>query len=200
MLAHEQPNIEGARETARLAIRDANRASEVVSRLRSLFSRTSTRAEPVDMNDAIREVIALSRRELQRGRATVRLEAAHDLPVVMGDRVQLQQVISNLLRNAIESMSGVNDRPRDIVVRTARDSNDQVCLSVRDSGVGFEPNGKQRLFDAFYTTKHDGMGIGLSISRSIIESHHGRIWAVPNDDAGITFSFSIPPQSRGVLT
>jgi signal transduction histidine kinase len=192
MLANEPPNIEGARETARRAIRDGNRAAEVISHVRALFSSKSPAAEPVDINDATRKVIALSRGELQRGRATVRLELTEDLPIVMGDRVQLQQVIINLLRNAVDAMSGVDDRPREIIVSTARDVDDHVRLSVRDSGVGFEPGGVEKVFDVFYTTKEDGMGIGLSVSRSIIESHQGRLWAVPNDGPGITFSFSLP--------
>jgi signal transduction histidine kinase len=109
-----------------------------------------------------------------------------------GDRIQLQQVIINLLRNAFEAMSDVEDQPREIVIRTARDGDDRVCLSVRDPGAGFGPDGTERLFDAFYTTKPDGMGIGLSVSRSIIESHGGRLWAVPNEGPGATFAFSVP--------
>jgi signal transduction histidine kinase len=146
----------------------------------------------VDLNEATREVIALSRSELQLGGAVTRLELAEDLPLVTGDRIQLQQVIINLLRNAFEAMSDVEDRPREIVIRTARGDDDRVCLSVQDSGVGFEPHGAERLFDAFYSTKPDGMGIGLSVSRSIIESHRGRLWAVPNDGPGATFAFSVP--------
>jgi len=146
----------------------------------------------VDLNEATREVIALSVAELRRNRVVVRTELAGDLPLVTGDRVQLQQVIINLLRNASEAMNAVNDRPREIMIRTARDEGDRVYLSVRDAGVGFEPQGMDKLFDAFYTTKPDGMGIGLSVSRSIIESHHGRLWVVPNDGPGVTFAFSIP--------
>ncbi len=122
----------------------------------------------------------------------LRPELADDLPPVTGDRVQLQQVILNLLRNASEAMSGVADRPRQLVIRTERDEGDGVRLSVQDAGVGLEPQGMDRLFEAFYSTKSSGMGIGLSVSRSIIESHHGRLWATPNDGPGATFSFSIP--------
>jgi PAS domain S-box-containing protein len=192
MLEGEAPSLEGARRTARRAIRDAVRASEVISRLRALLSRKPPAAGPVDLNEATREVIALSRSELQLGRAVTRLELAEDLPLVTGDRIQLQQVIINLLRNAFEAMNDVEDRQREIVIRTARDGDDRVCLSVHDSGVGFGPDGAERLFDAFYTTKPDGMGIGLSVSRSIIESHGGRLWAVPNEGPGATFAFSIP--------
>ncbi len=198
MLAADPPNVDGARETARRTIRDGNRASEVITRLRALFSKKDATTESVDLNEATREVIALSRSELQRSRAILRPELGDDLPPVTGDRVQLQQVILNLLLNASEAMSGVDDRPRQLVIRTARDEGDRVRLSVQDAGVGVEPQGVDKLFEAFYTTKSGGMGIGLSVSRSIIESHHGRLWAAPNDGPGATFSFSIPRRSEGV--
>jgi signal transduction histidine kinase len=192
MLAATPPNVDGAVETARRTIRDGDRASDVITRLRALFARKPPMVGPVDLNEAAREVIALSVAELRRNRVVVRTELAGDLPVVTGDRVQLQQVLINLLRNASEAMNAVNDRPREIMIRTARDEGDRVYLSVRDAGVGFEPQGMDKLFDAFYTTKPDGMGIGLSVSRSIVESHHGRLWVVPNDGPGVTFAFSIP--------
>ena len=196
MLATDPPNVDGARETARRTIRDGNRASEVVTRLRALFTKKEATAESVDLNDATREVIALSLSELQRSRVILRHEFADDLPVVTGDRVQLQQVILNLLRNASEAMSTVDDRPRELLIRTERDERDQVRLSVKDAGVGFTPQLADKLFDAFYTTKTDGMGIGLSVSRSIIESHDGRLWATANDGPGATFSFAIPCRAR----
>jgi PAS domain S-box-containing protein len=195
MLNAEPPNVEGARETARRTIRDGNRASDVIKRLRALFSKRDATAEPVDLNEAAREVMALSLSELQRGRVILRTELAEDLPPVTGDRVQLQQVILNLLLNAADAMGGVEDRPRELVIRTGPDEGDCVRLSVRDAGVGFDPQDAGRLFEAFYTTKSGGMGIGLSVSRSIIESHHGRLWATPNDGPGATFSFSIPRAS-----
>jgi signal transduction histidine kinase len=128
----------------------------------------------------------------------LRAELADDLPPVTGDRVQLQQVILNLLRNASDAMSSVDDRPRKLVIRTERDQDDCARLTVQDTGVGFEPQVVGRLFDSFYTTKNGGMGIGLSVSRSIIESHRGRLWAAPNDGPGATFSFSIPRAPAGV--
>jgi PAS domain S-box-containing protein len=192
MLAAEPPNVNGALETARRTIRDANRASEVITRLRALFSRKDTATESVDLNEATREVIALLLSGLQRNRAVVRAEMAEDLPLITGDRVQLQQVVLNLLRNASDAMSTVEDRPRELVIRTERDEGDRVRLSVMDAGVGFEPHAAERLFEAFYTTKSDGMGIGLSVSRSIIEAHHGRLWASANAGPGATFSFAIP--------
>ena len=198
LLANEPPNVDAARETARRAIRDGNRASKVIARLRTLFARKPPAIEPVDLNEATREVLALTRSELQRGRAIVRLDLADDLAPVTGDRIQLQQVIINLLRNASDATRGIDVRRREIVVTTARDGDHRVRLSVQDSGVGFGPDGAEKLFDAFYTTKDDGMGIGLSVSRSIIESHGGRLWAIPNVGPGVTFSFSIPyePQEQ----
>jgi signal transduction histidine kinase len=195
MLGADPPNVEGARETARRTIRDANRAADVITRLRALFAKKAPTVESLDLNAATREVIALWRSELQRTRATLRAELADDLPTIIGDRVQLQQVIINLLRNASEAMSTIDDRPREIVIRTELDHDDCVMLSVRDVGVGFDSQNTDKLFDAFYTTKREGMGIGLSVSRSILESHGGRLWAVSNDGPGVTFSFSIPRRS-----
>jgi C4-dicarboxylate-specific signal transduction histidine kinase len=198
MLAADRPNIDGARETARRTIRDGNRASDVITRLRALFAKKDATTESVDLNEATREVIALSLSELQRSRVILRPELADDLPPVAGDRVQLQQVILNLLRNASDAMSGFDDRPRKLVIRTERDEGDHVRLTVQDTGVGIEPQAMGRLFEAFYTTKSGGMGIGLSVSRSIIESHQGRLWAAPNDGPGATFSFSIPRRPERV--
>jgi PAS domain S-box-containing protein len=192
MLAADPPNFDGARETARRTIRDGNRASEIITRLRALFVKKDTATETVDLNEATREVIALLRSELQRSQVILRAELRDDLPHITGDRVQLQQVILNLLRNASDAMGAIDDRPRRLVIRTALDEDDRVRLTVQDAGVGFDAQAVDRIFEAFYTTKNDGMGIGLSVSRSIIESHHGRLWAEPNDGPGATFSFSIP--------
>jgi len=192
MLNADPPNVDGARETARRTIRDGNRASEVIARLRALFSKKEFTLESVDLNEATREVTALSLSDLQRNRVMLQFELADDLPAVRGDRVQLQQVILNLLRNASDAMAGVDDRPRQLMIRTERDAGDRVRLTVKDAGEGFDSHTVDRLFEAFYTTKPSGMGIGLSVSRSIIESHHGRIWAEPNDGPGATFAFAIP--------
>jgi signal transduction histidine kinase len=200
MLAADPPNVDGARETARRTIRDGNRASEVISRLRSLYGKKDPTIESVDLNEATREVLALSLTELQRNRVILRPELAHDLPLVAGDRVQLQQVILNLLRNASDAMSTIDDRPRDLLIRTEPDGDDRVCLSVSDVGIGFEPQATDKLFEAFYTTKNEGMGIGLSVSRSIIERHYGRLWATPNNGPGVTFSFSIPCRPEGLMS
>jgi PAS domain S-box-containing protein len=193
MLAADPPNVDGASETARRLIRDGNRAAEVIARLRALFTKKEPTQELVDLNEATREVIALSASDLQRNRVILRQELVDDLPPVVGDRVQLQQVILNLLLNASDAMSGIDDRPRALMIRTARDDGDRLRVVVQDAGGGFDPETRDRLFDAFYTTKSSGMGIGLSVSRSIIEQHQGRLWAEPNDDGpGATFSFSIP--------
>ena len=192
MLAADPPDVAGACETARRTIRDANRASEVIARLRALFSGRELTTESVDLNEATREVIALSMSELQRHRVMLRPELADDLPPVTANRVQLQQVILNLLRNASDAMLGVDNGPRQLLVRTERDGGDRVRLTVHDVGVGLDPHVKDKLFQAFYTTKSTGMGIGLSVSRSIIEKHGGRLWGESNDGPGATFAFSIP--------
>lgn len=201
MLAADPPNVEGARETARRTIRDGNRASEVISRLRALFGKKEPTNEPVDLNEAAREVIALSLSELHRKQVVSQSDFDEDLPTVMGDRVQLQQVILNLLLNASDAMNDIADRPRLVVIKTEPYEGNHVRLTVKDAGVGLEPENVGKLFDAFYTTKNSGMGIGLSVSRSIIESHHGRLWAMPNEDEpGATFSFSIPFATDAAMT
>ena len=192
MLAADPPNVAGAAETARRTIRDADRASGVIKRLRAMFSKNAPSMEPVDLNDAANEVIALSAGELQRSRALVQTEFAPNLPLVNADRVQLQQVILNLLLNAADAMAAVEDRPRTLLLKTSLEGHGSVKLAVRDCGTGVDPRAVDQLFDAFYTTKANGMGIGLSICRSIITSHEGSLWAEANDGPGATFSFSLP--------
>jgi PAS domain S-box-containing protein len=192
MLAADPPNVEGALETVRRTLRDGNRAADVIARLRALFGKKNFTSESVDLNEAAQEVIALSLSELQRGRVVLRTELADSLPPVTGDRVQLQQVILNLFLNASDAMSSVDDRPRHLLIRTEIDQADWVRVSVQDAGIGFEPRNVERLFEPFFTTKTSGMGIGLSVSRSIIEGHRGRLWASSNDGPGATFAFSIP--------
>jgi len=198
MLDANPPNVDGARETARRTMRDGHRASEVVTRLRALFRKKEFTLEPLDLNEATQEVVALSLSELQRNRVIVRSELADDLPSITGDRVQLQQVVLNLLRNASDAMVGVHDRPRQLLIRTEREGGDRVRLTVRDAGTGFDVQSMDKLFNPFYTTKSEGMGIGLSVSRSIVERHHGHLWAEPNDGPGATFSFSIPRRPDSV--
>ena len=195
MLDAAPPDIDGARETARRTIRDGNRAADVITRLRALFSKREFTPEPVDLNEATREVIALSTKTLQRNRVVIQSELTDDLPMVTGDRIQLQQVILNLVRNASEAMVEVHERPRLLLIKTEREDVSRVRLRVRDAGIGLPPEGVDSLWDAFYTTKSSGMGIGLFVSRSIIERHQGRLWAEPNNGPGATFSFSLPVET-----
>ncbi|RWI11547.1 GAF domain-containing sensor histidine kinase [Mesorhizobium sp.] len=192
MLAADSPNMDGVREAVRRTMRDGDRASQVITRLRALFSNKEPAFEPVDLNEAVREVVALSLGEIQNSQAILRTELADDLPCVSADRIQLQQVVLNLLRNALDAMTTVDDRPRDLLIRTEPEEEDSVRLSVKDAGVGFDPHTMKKLFEAFYSTKNAGMGVGLAVSRSIIENHHGRLSAALNDGPGATFSFSVP--------
>jgi len=202
MLNADPPNVDGAREIAGRTIRDGHRASDVITRLRALHSNKSMALELVDLNEATREVIALSLGDLQRSQVIVQSELADGLPSVIGDRVQLQQVVLNLLRNASEAMANVNDRPGHLLIRTEREDGDCVRVTVSDSGPGIDSRGVEKIFDAFYTTKNGGMGIGLSVSRSIIDRHHGRLWVEPNEGPGTTFAFAIPfhPESGSINT
>jgi signal transduction histidine kinase len=192
MLAADPPNLESARETLTRTVRDGNRAADVTSRLRALFRKKAFAVESLDLNEVTREVLSLSLSDLQKNGVALRSELVEELPTIKGDRIQLQQVILNLLRNASDAMVDVHDRPRQVLVKTEREDNDRVRLSVRDAGMGLDLQNVEKLFDAFYTTKSEGMGVGLSISRSIIERHHGRIWAEPNEGPGATVAFSIP--------
>src|ERR671914_714936 len=192
MLGADPPDVDGARETARRTIRDGNRASDVITRLRALFDKKGFTLESFDLNAASREVIALSLSDLKRHRVILQSELAGDLPFITGDRIQLQQVILNLVRNAADAMVDVHDRPRQLLIKTEREDGNRVRVTVRDAGMGLPPQNLDSLFDAFYTTKSAGMGIGLFVSRSIVERHQGRLWAEPNDGSGATFSFSIP--------
>jgi PAS domain S-box-containing protein len=193
VLKGPEPDVQLALTMAQRTIRDANRASDVIRRLRAMFSRKRAATEEVDLNEATREVLALSGSTLQSARIVIRARLDEDLPKIRGDRVQLQQVILNLVLNATDAMRSVNDRRRHLTIVTSRGGRREVSLSVRDSGTGVESGNVERLFDAFYTTKSEGMGIGLSISRSIIQGHAGRLWAAPNGDGpGATFTFSIP--------
>jgi PAS domain S-box-containing protein len=190
-LAGDSPNINEAREAIRRIIRDGNRASDVIARIRALFEKACTTKEQLDINAAIEEVVILTQSEARRNQVALRMELAADLPPVKGDRVQLQQVIMNLILNAIEAMSTVEGRARELVIKTQRGDDTEVQVAVQDSGIGFDPQSAERLFDAFHTTKPGGLGMGLSISRSIVETHGGRLWAVSNDGPGATFQFTL---------
>jgi signal transduction histidine kinase len=197
MLAHDPPDLAGASEMIQRTIRDANRATAVVKRLHALFAKKDGPAEPVDLNDAIREVIALSLPELQKSQVVLRSETAGDLPPVMGDRVQLQQVILNLVLNAAEAMSRVDDRPKELLISTARRDSGGVLLAVRDCGCGIDTANLERVFEAFYSTKPGGMGMGLSICRAIIEAHGGKLWATQAAPRGAIFQFTLPRTAQG---
>jgi C4-dicarboxylate-specific signal transduction histidine kinase len=192
MLASDQPDVQGACETARRTIRDANRPAAVITHLRALFAKKDATVEPVDLSEVTQEVLVLCSTDLQRKGTLLRPELAGDLPAVIGDRIQLQQVILNLLTNAANAMLAVDDRPRELSIKTEVDTDGLVRVTVRDSGVGFHAGDADKLFMAFFSTKPQGMGIGLSVSRSIIESHHGGIWAAQNDGPGTTFAFAVP--------
>jgi PAS domain S-box-containing protein len=199
MLITDPPDLEGAREAVRRTMRDGIRAANVVERLRGLFNKREPASDSVDLNEATREVIGLSLDEFQNRCVAVRTELAADLPIVKADRVQLQQVVLNLIRNALDAMSTIEDRPRTLLIKTERQEDDCVQLSVEDSGVGFDPKTMSKIFEAFYSTKEDGMGVGLSVSRSIIESHQGRLWATLNSGPGATFLFTVPCRAHTAL-
>jgi PAS domain S-box-containing protein len=190
-LAGDAPNLAEVREAINRIIRDGNRAGEVISRMRALFKKARMAKERLDLNEAIEEVLILTQSEVRRNKVALRMELAADLPAVMGDRVQLQQVLMNLILNAVEAMDTVEDRDRELVIRTERGEGDEVRVAVRDSGIGFNPLSAERIFDAFHTTKPGGLGMGLAISRSIVECHGGRLWAELNDGPGVTFQFTL---------
>jgi len=193
MLARDPPEVNRASEMIRRTIRDANRASDVIKRLRTLFAKRNGPTELMDLNDATREVIALSLFELQRSTVILRCKFADDLPPVLGDRVQLQQVILNLVGNATEAMSASDERPRQLLISTTSPgSNGGVLLTVQDSGSGIDPANLERVFEAFYTTKPGGMGMGLSICRAIVEAHGGKLWATQGAPHGTIFQFTLP--------
>ena len=190
-LAGASPNLGEVRDGLQAIARDGRRASDVIARIRALARRTTTEKEPLDINEVVREVVALADGEARRTRARIRTELAANLPRVLGDSVQLQQVVLNLLLNGLEAMHAVVGRPRELVISTQPEATDRVRVAVQDSGTGIDPKLVDRMFDAFYTTKRSGMGMGLSISRTIVEQHGGRLWAVPNDGPGTTFQFTV---------
>ena len=190
-LAWDSPNLVEATEAIRAIIRDGNRAADVVSRMRALFKKARPTKEPLNINEAIEEVVRLTQAEARRNKVTLQVELAANVPLVMADRVQVQQVVMNLILNGIQAMNAVEDRERLLVARTQRSEGDQVRVTVQDCGVGIDPGDIERVFDAFHTTKPGGMGMGLSISRSIVESHGGRLWATPNDGPGATLHFTL---------
>ena len=191
-LDRDTPDLDGARRSVEWIIDDGNRANEVIRRVRALAKKTDIEKVALDVNDVVRETIPLVQRELISHQVLLRMELAPTLPMILGDRVQLQQVIINLVMNGIESMQSVTDRPRELVVRSRQDETQQVLVSVADCGVGISAENADRLFTAFFTTKSSGMGMGLSICRSIIDAHGGRLWATTCEPRGTLFQFTIP--------
>jgi PAS domain S-box-containing protein len=186
------PDLDAARRSVEWIIRDGNRANEVIQRVRALANKSDIEKVPLDVNDVVREVTALVQRELISHRVSLRMELAPTLPMILGDRVQMQQVIINLMMNGIEAMQSTTDRPRELVIRSGQDDAHGVLVSVADCGGGISAEDADRLFNPFFTTKTSGMGMGLSICRSIMEAHGGRLWATANLPHGATFQFTLP--------
>ena len=190
-LANPTPNLSEARDAISRIVRDGNRASDVIGRIRALVKKGDTEKTLLDINEAIQEVVSLTHSEIQKSGVVLKMKLAAGLPRILGDRIQLQQVILNLVMNGIEAMNAVTDRPREILIRSCQHETDKVLVAVQDSGIGIDGQNLQKIFNAFYTTKSQGMGMGLAISRSIVENHGGRLWAVPNDGPGTTFQFTL---------
>jgi PAS domain S-box-containing protein len=191
-LAASPPDLGSVREALDAIVKDGHRASEVIRRVRQLATKTSPQKARLDMNDVIRDVVPLIGTEMRSHEVSLRIDLAPALPPVLADRVQLQQVLINLVMNGIEAMTSVDGRSRELAIRSQPEDDDHVVVAVQDAGVGIDAQKTDQLFSAFYTTKPDGMGMGLSISRSIIEAHGGRLWATPNPDHGATFHFALP--------
>jgi C4-dicarboxylate-specific signal transduction histidine kinase len=185
-------NPEEARESAARIVKDGHRASEIIDRIRALIKKAPPRKDPLGINEAIVEVIGLTHSEAVKHGVSVRTQLAEGLPLIQGDRVQLQQVILNLILNAVQAMSGVSERSRELVISTGQEASGAVLVTVQDSGPGLNPESVDSVFDAFYTTKPQGMGMGLSICRSVVDAHRGRIWASRTAVPGATIQFTLP--------
>jgi PAS domain S-box-containing protein len=195
-LGAKPPNLDEVRKVLGQIVKDGMRAGDVIYRIRALIKKAPPRMARVDVNEAVLDVITLTRSELLRHGVSLQTELATGLPLIKGDRVQLQQVILNLTLNAVEAMSGVDERAREMRIGTGREASNGVLVSVRDLGPGLDPRNVDRLFEAFYTTKPDGLGMGLAICRSIIEAHGGRLWATANEPRGAVFQFTLPLDRR----
>jgi len=191
-LGAEPLDLEEVRQALDRIIRDGGRASDIIGRIRALVRKAPPLNDQLNINETILEVIALTRSELRRSGTSLQTQLAEGLPLISADRVQLQQVMLNLILNAVEAMSGSSTKVRELLIRTGQDGPGSVLVAVQDSGPGLRPESLHRLFDAFYTTKADGLGMGLSICRSIVEAHGGRVWAVPNIPQGAAFQFTLP--------
>lgn len=192
-LAMDSPDLEEARGALNRIIRDGNRAGEVIARTRALLKKTPPQKIALDINEMIRETIALAHYEIQKNKIHLQTQFSTELPLIAGDKIQLQQVLLNLLTNGIDALAkAASSDERNLLIETRKYERDNILIAVKDSGIGLDSNNLDRIFEAFYTTKEEGMGMGLSISRSIIEAHGGRLWANPNDGAGATFQFTLP--------
>lgn len=191
-LSAQPPDLDEVRQALGGAVKDGRRALEIIGRIRSLIKKEPARKDALEVNEAIVELIALTRDEVMKNNVSVQTQLSGGLPLIQGDRVQLQQVILNLITNAVEAMSGVSEGSRGLLIGTEKDASGRVLVAVQDSGPGLNPESFERLFDSFYTTKPGGTGMGLSICRSIVEAHGGRIWATPNAGPGITVQFTLP--------
>jgi C4-dicarboxylate-specific signal transduction histidine kinase len=191
-LAAQPPNVEEVRRDLGFIVESGVRANEVIDRVRALVKKAPARKNRLEINEAILQVIALAQDEMANNVISVRTQLAEALPAIQGDRVQLQQVILNLLINAIEAMSEMGEGSRELLISTAKTDSEGVLVAVRDSGPGLAPERVDRLFESFYTTKPNGLGMGLSICRSIIEAHHGRLWPTANTPRGAVFQFTLP--------
>jgi C4-dicarboxylate-specific signal transduction histidine kinase len=194
-LASDQPNVAEARASVTRIVRDGQRAADVIRRVRALVKKSPPQPTRQDVNDLLGEVLSLLHDELIGKRVEADVQLADDMPAVLGDRVQLQQVILNLVMNGVEAMSAVSDRPRTLVVASRVLETGDVSLTVRDCGIGFDPASAEKVFEPFFTTKVDGMGMGLSVCRSIVQSHGGQLWASMNEGAGATFHVALPAMS-----
>jgi signal transduction histidine kinase len=186
------PDIEKAKQSVERIIRDANRASEVVARVRNLAKKAPPHKIWLDINETVEEIISLTHREVRQNRIVLRTQLSLDAPLVLADRVQIQQVILNLIINAIEALGATRDGPRELLVTTGKDKSERIILTVSDSGVGLDQANLEGIFGAFYTTKREGMGMGLAVSRSIIVAHGGELWASSNEPRGAVFRFTLP--------
>jgi signal transduction histidine kinase len=199
-LGAQPPELDEVRQALGRAVKDGKRAAEIIGRIRTLIKKEPPRKDALEVNEAIVELIALTRDEVMKNNVSVQTQLAEGLPPIQGDRVQLQQVILNLIMNAVEAMSGVREGSRGLLIGTGKDGPGSVLVAVQDSGPGLKPETFERLFDSFYTTKPGGMGMGLSICRSIVEAHGGRIWASPNPGPGITVQFTLPINGQAMAT
>jgi signal transduction histidine kinase len=197
-LNRETPDLDEARQAFDRIVREGDRASDVIGRIRALIEKAPSRNDRLDINGAIREVIELTRVEAVKKGVSVRTDFADGLPLIEGDRVQLQQVVLNLIINAVEAMSEVSKAARELLISTGKARAGGVLIGVRDSGPGLDPQSVDRLFEAFYTTKPSGLGMGLAICRSIIEAHGGRLWVTANQPRGATFQFTVPAHAGSV--